>query len=48
MRQINYYKTWGEIRKAFISACKRNGYEPTAKNYRAYINGLRLLHFTTL
>lgn len=48
MRTINYYKTWAEIRKAFFHACENNGLKPTAKNYRAYINGLRLMHFTNL
>lgn len=44
----NYYKTWKEVRTAFLRACEKNGIRPAAKSYRAYIHGLRLMHFTSL
>ena len=48
MKPINYYKTWKDIRNAFLTACKRNGHAVTAKNYKAFVHGLRLMHFTNL
>ena len=45
---VGTYKTWQEIRKAFFRACKKNNIQPNAKNYRRFIFGLRLMHFTTL
>ena len=48
MRPQNYYKSWKEIRAAFLRACNKNGIKPAAKSYRAYIHGLRLMRFTSL
>lgn len=48
MRPQNYYKSWKEVRAAFLRACNKNGIRPAAKSYRAYIHGLRLMHFTSL
>ena len=44
----NYYKSWKEVRAAFLRACNKNGIRPAAKNYMAYIHGPRLMHFTSL
>ena len=48
MRPQNYYKNWKEIWAAFLRTCEKNDIRPASKNYRAYIHGLRLMHFTSL
>lgn len=48
MRPQNYYKSWNEVRAAFLRACEKNSIRPAAKSYKAYIHGLRLMHFTSL
>lgn len=48
MKPIGFYKTTEQIRQAFKDACKRNGWAETEDNFNAYMNGLRIMHFTEL
>lgn len=48
MKPVGTYKTMDEIRAAFADACKHNGWEPSEKNFQAYLHGLRVMRFTNL